>query len=138
MSVTPAGNLAFEFVVIGSGPAGQKAAIQAAKAGRRVAVIERDRHVGGSCVHTGTIPSKSLREHALRQRARQVDLMNEPIQSRARTRCPRSCSCSQRRIRSRLSVTWRNVMTDNLPLPVTPPRSAVQYASKFANYPPIG
>jgi NAD(P) transhydrogenase len=76
----PAG-LHFDVVVIGSGPAGQKAAIQAAKAGKRVAVIERDRQVGGSCVHTGTIPSKSLREHALRQRVRRVDLMDEPIQS---------------------------------------------------------
>jgi len=71
----------FDVVVIGSGPAGQKAAIQSAKAGKRVAVIERDRQVGGSCVHTGTIPSKSLREHALRQRVRHVDLMDEPIQS---------------------------------------------------------
>ena len=71
----------FDVVVIGSGPAGQKAAIQAAKAGKRVAVIERDRQVGGSCVHTGTIPSKSLREHAMRQRVRHVDLMDEPIQS---------------------------------------------------------
>ena len=71
----------FDVVVIGSGPAGQKAAIQAAKAGRRVAVIERDRQVGGSCVHRGTIPSKSLREHALRQRVRHVDLMEEPLQS---------------------------------------------------------
>jgi NAD(P) transhydrogenase len=71
----------YDVVVIGSGPAGQKAAIQAAKAGRRVAVIERDRQVGGSCVHTGTIPSKSLREHALRQRVRRVNLMDEPMQS---------------------------------------------------------
>jgi NAD(P) transhydrogenase len=71
----------FDVIVIGSGPAGQKAAIQAAKAGKRVAVVERDRQVGGSCVHTGTIPSKSLREHALRQRIRRVDLMDEPIQS---------------------------------------------------------
>lgn len=71
----------FDVVVIGSGPAGQKAAIQAAKAGKNVAVIERDREVGGSCVHRGTIPSKSLREHALRQRVRHVDLMDEPIQS---------------------------------------------------------
>jgi NAD(P) transhydrogenase len=71
----------FDMLVIGSGPAGQKAAIQAAKAGKRVAVIERDRQVGGSCVHRGTIPSKSLREHALRQRVRHVDLMDEPIQS---------------------------------------------------------
>jgi NAD(P) transhydrogenase len=71
----------FDVVVIGSGPAGQKAAIQAAKAGKRVAVIERDRQVGGSCVHTGTIPSKSLREHALRQLVRRVNLMDQPIQS---------------------------------------------------------
>jgi NAD(P) transhydrogenase len=71
----------YDVVVIGSGPAGQKAAIQAAKAGKKVAVIERDRQVGGSCVHTGTIPSKSLREHALRQLVRRVDLMEIPIQS---------------------------------------------------------
>jgi NAD(P) transhydrogenase len=71
----------YDVVVIGSGPAGQKAAIQAAKAGKRVVVIERDRQIGGSCVHTGTIPSKSLREHALRQRIRRVDLMDQPIQS---------------------------------------------------------
>ena len=44
-------------------------------------IIERDRQVGGNCVHTGTIPSKSLREHALRQRVRRVDLHSEPIQS---------------------------------------------------------
>lgn len=52
----------FDFVVIGSGPAGQKAAICAAKAGRRVLVVEREREVGGACVHHGTIPSKTLRE----------------------------------------------------------------------------
>jgi NAD(P) transhydrogenase len=75
------GDQVFDVVVIGSGPAGQKAAIQSAKAGKRVAVIERDRKVGGACVHTGTIPSKSLREHALRQRVRRVDLHSEPIQS---------------------------------------------------------
>jgi NAD(P) transhydrogenase len=74
-------DLSFDVVVIGSGPAGQKAAIQAAKAGKRVAVVERERQVGGNCVHTGTIPSKSLREHALRQRVRRVDLSAEPIQS---------------------------------------------------------
>ena len=54
----------FELLVIGSGPAGQKAAIQAAKLGRRAAVVER-RQVGGVCVLTGTIPSKTLREAVL-------------------------------------------------------------------------
>lgn len=52
----------FELLVIGSGPAGQKAAIQAAKLGRRVACVERRHMVGGVCVNTGTIPSKTLRE----------------------------------------------------------------------------
>ena len=56
----------YELIVIGSGPAGQKAAVQAAKLHKRVALIERDQHLGGACVHRGTIPSKTLRENALR------------------------------------------------------------------------
>ncbi len=56
----------FDVVVVGSGPAGQKAAIQAAKVGQTVAIIERDKVIGGACVHRGTIPSKTLRENALR------------------------------------------------------------------------
>jgi NAD(P) transhydrogenase len=58
-------NRRFDVVVIGSGPGGQKAAVQAAKAGKTVAIIEREREVGGSCVYTGTIPSKTLREAAI-------------------------------------------------------------------------
>ena len=56
----------FDLIVIGSGPAGQKSAVQAAKLGKRVALVERDRYLGGACVHRGTIPSKTLRENALR------------------------------------------------------------------------
>jgi len=52
----------FDLVVIGSGPAGQRAAVQAAKLGRSVALVERRTMVGGVCVNTGTIPSKTLRE----------------------------------------------------------------------------
>jgi len=52
----------FDLLVIGSGPAGQKAAVQGAKLGKRVAVVERRHMVGGVCVNTGTIPSKTLRE----------------------------------------------------------------------------
>jgi NAD(P) transhydrogenase len=55
----------YELVVIGSGPAGQKAAIQAAKLRRKVALVEKRRVVGGSCVNTGTIPSKTIREAIL-------------------------------------------------------------------------
>src|SRR5436853_4936923 len=64
----------FDLVVIGSGPAGQKGAIAAAKLGKRVAVVDRTEMIGGVCLHTGTIPSKTLREGILyltgfRQRA---------------------------------------------------------------------
>lgn len=52
-------------LVIGSGPAGRRAAIQAAKLGKTVMVVERGRRVGGVSVHTGTIPSKTLRETTL-------------------------------------------------------------------------
>ena len=55
----------YDLIVIGSGPAGQRAAVQAAKLGKRVAVIERRREVGGVCINTGTIPSKTLREAVL-------------------------------------------------------------------------
>jgi NAD(P) transhydrogenase len=64
----------FDLVVIGSGPAGQKGAIAAAKLGKRVAIVERRGMIGGMSLHTGTIPSKTLREAVLyltgyRQRA---------------------------------------------------------------------
>ena len=55
----------FDLVVVGSGPAGERAAIQAAKLKKRVAIIERRAVVGGVCVHTGTLPSKTLRETSL-------------------------------------------------------------------------
>jgi len=55
----------FDLVCIGSGPAGQRAAVQAAKLGQRAAVIEKRRCVGGVCIDTGTIPSKTLRETVL-------------------------------------------------------------------------
>jgi NAD(P) transhydrogenase len=56
---------AFDLIVIGSGPAGRRAAVQAAKLKKSVLVVEKGRRVGGVCVHTGTIPSKTLRETVL-------------------------------------------------------------------------
>ncbi|NOY53705.1 MAG: Si-specific NAD(P)(+) transhydrogenase [Deltaproteobacteria bacterium] len=56
---------AYDVLVIGSGPAGQKGAIQAAKLGKRVAVFEKEAFIGGAGLQTGTIPSKTLRETAL-------------------------------------------------------------------------
>jgi len=61
--VAPSEN--FDLVVIGCGPAGEKAGAQAAYFGKRVAIIERAEHMGGSCINTGTVPSKTLRESAL-------------------------------------------------------------------------
>src|ERR1700680_40850 len=55
----------FDMIVLGTGPAGQRAAIQAAKCGKRVAVVERREVVGGVCINTGTIPSKTMREAVL-------------------------------------------------------------------------
>ncbi len=52
----------YDLIVIGSGPAGQRAAVQASKCGHRVAVVEQRAVVGGVCINTGTIPSKTMRE----------------------------------------------------------------------------
>lgn len=55
----------FDLVVLGAGPAGEKGAVQAAYFGKRVAIVEREAEPGGAAVHTGTLPSKTLRETAL-------------------------------------------------------------------------
>ncbi|MFZ4749851.1 MAG: Si-specific NAD(P)(+) transhydrogenase [Phycisphaerales bacterium] len=65
----------YDLLVLGSGPAGQRAAVQAAKLGKRVGLVERSRMVGGVCLHTGTVPSKTFREAVL-------SLTHVPILSR--------------------------------------------------------
>lgn len=55
----------YDCLVVGSGPGGQKAALQAAKLGKKVAIIERSPYIGGAGIHTGTLPSKTLREVAI-------------------------------------------------------------------------
>ena len=55
----------YDMIVIGSGPSGRRAAVQSAKLGKSVLVVEKGRRVGGVSVHTGTIPSKTLRETVL-------------------------------------------------------------------------
>jgi NAD(P) transhydrogenase len=70
-------SMELDLLVIGSGPSGQKAAIQAAKLGKRVAVAERKERLGGVSIHTGTIPSKTLREAVLEQLAqRPLDVLD--------------------------------------------------------------
>lgn len=60
----------YDLLCIGSGPAGQRAAVQAAKLGKRTALVERGRLIGGVCVDTGTIPSKTFREAVLLETGR--------------------------------------------------------------------
>mgnify|MGYP001553349512 CR=1 FL=1 len=55
----------YDLIVIGSGPSGQRAAIQGSKVGKRVALIEQREMIGGVCINTGTIPSKTFREAVL-------------------------------------------------------------------------
>lgn len=71
----------FDFLCIGSGPAGQRATVQAAKLGLRVAVIEKRLAVGGSCVVSGTIPSKTFREAVLSLKASNRDKESPSFQS---------------------------------------------------------
>ncbi len=72
----------FDLICLGSGPAGQRAAIQAAKAGFRAAIIEREPQVGGACLLSGTIPSKALREQALRYRRMRHDATSLAVELR--------------------------------------------------------
>jgi len=67
----------FDLVCLGSGPAGQRAAVQAAKLGRRVAVVEKSGVLGGVCLDTGTIPSKTFREAVVRMRGESMPDMAE-------------------------------------------------------------
>ncbi len=68
----------YDVVVLGCGPAGERAAIQAARAGKRVAVVERAHVVGGNRVNWGTIPSKTLRETATRVRNLRAERETNP------------------------------------------------------------
>ncbi len=71
----------FDLVVIGAGPAGEKGAAQAAYFGKRVAIVEREDEPGGAAVHTGTLPSKTLRETALFLSGyRQLDLYGVTVE----------------------------------------------------------
>src|SRR5215510_8734631 len=69
----------YNLICIGSGPAGQRAAIQAAKLGKKVAVVEKQRFVGGVCIDTGTIPSKTFREAVRRVYSRPGLELTDPF-----------------------------------------------------------
>jgi NAD(P) transhydrogenase len=75
-----------DLLVIGSGPSGQRAAVQAAKLGKRVAIVERRERLGGVSIHTGTIPSKTLREAVLDELARRPLDVADPLNPEHRER----------------------------------------------------
>ncbi len=62
----------FDMIVIGSGPAGQRAAIQAGKSGRHAALVARAQCISGVCINTGTIPSKTMREAVIWKRGSEI------------------------------------------------------------------
>jgi NAD(P) transhydrogenase len=102
----------FDVIIIGSGPGGEGAAMRCAKAGRRVAVVERYSMVGGGCTHWGTIPSKALR-HAVQEIVRHhqspffaTSTVREPPRFRELTRT--AGSVIQRQARMRSSFYERN------------------------------
>jgi NAD(P) transhydrogenase len=76
----------YNLICIGSGPAGQRAAIQAAKLGKKVAVIEKKQFAGGVCIETGTIPSKTFREAVRRVYSRPGLELTDPFTHKSRTR----------------------------------------------------
>src|SRR5438105_10177341 len=76
---------AYDLFVIGSGPAGQRAAIQAAKLGKRVGLAEQSGVVGGICINTGTIPSKTLREAILQVAGPRSQALNGSAMQAARS-----------------------------------------------------
>ena len=76
----------YDLVCIGSGPAGQRAAVQGAKIGKKVAVVEKQRSVGGICIDTGTIPSKTFREAVRRVYPSRGSSVVDPFATNAKTR----------------------------------------------------
>ena len=126
----------YDMLVIGSGPAGQKAAIQAAKIGKKVGIIERKKVAGGICINSGTIPSKSLREAVLflsgfRQRNLygasyrvKKDITLEDLAQRCdhvvRGRAgnhPEPADSELRRFHRRAHTQWRSLRNRRRPLP---------------------
>ena len=83
----------YDLVCIGSGPAGQRAAVQACKLGKKVALIEKSNDVGGICLHTGTIPSKTFREAVLLQSSKTKVKDLKCSKSLVLCECERSCLC---------------------------------------------
>ncbi len=107
----------YDLCVIGSGPAGQRAAIQAAKLGRRVAIVEAKQVVGGAAINTGTIPSKALREAILMAGGRQTPVPTMVDFSSARaTTFEQVRTSAQKVIAAELRIAYEHLRSNGIDL----------------------
>lgn len=106
----------FDLVVIGSGPGGQKAAIQAAKLGKRVCVIEKMRFVGGVAINTGTIPSKALREAVVNIVGARQQRLGDFVTLDRRMQLARLVESCQRVIQAEIQVVAQHFQSNGIEL----------------------
>ena len=104
----------YDLICIGSGPAGQRAAIQAAKLGKKVAVVEKQQMVGGVCIETGTIPSKTFREAVQRAYARPGLEAHEQFRPRARPTMQQLVGHVERVIEREIFVLQENLARNDI------------------------
>ncbi len=104
----------YDLVCIGSGPAGQRAAIQAAKLGKRVGVVEKQQIVGGVCIESGTIPSKTFREAVRRGYSRPGLEAYEQFRPRSRPTMQQLVGHVERVIERELSVVQENLARNDV------------------------
>ena len=99
----------FDLVVIGSGPAGQRAAVQAAKLGKKVGIVERMPSLGGVCILTGTVPSKTFREAVITiGGAGAFHPGKKPTHRPAMSEVLERVSSSEEQAGSRMHTFWRH------------------------------
>lgn len=105
----------YDLCVIGSGPAGQKAAVQAAKLGKRACVVERAEVVGGAAINTGTIPSKALREAILHLTGfKHRGMLGESYQVKSKITVEDLTSWCQQIIRAEIDITRSQLMRNGV------------------------
>lgn len=105
----------YDLCVIGSGAAGQRAAIQAAKLGKRVCVVERAEVVGGAAINTGTIPSKSLREAVLQLTgARLRSFIGESLQLKQRITVQDLTAWTQQIVRAEVEISRSSMLRNGI------------------------
>ena len=104
----------YDLVCIGSGPAGQRAAIQASKLGRKVAVVEKQQMIGGVCIESGTIPSKTFREAVRRGYSRPGLEATEQFRPRARPTMDQLVGHVERVIERELFVVQENLSRNDI------------------------